>query len=338
MGRRIQFFGASLAMVMSLPLSAHAEAPPAWDTTPRDAPLFDANVCTYTSREVLPPAGAVPANLPFIEFTPVRIGSQAGTAELVRRGTSERVPLRPEYDASFGRLRFFLEAPLVEAATYDFIDPVCADRPRAMTTYTVTAAIPEPTSLGTLNAYFYGQYRSLGSPRTFIAQIRLFPDPSVRPWFGSYTWRLEGFGPSLGARVLFDNAASLQYETSVAECPRDTTPGPIVGRAQRSGSATEISTTSTVTTPCNDVYVFDADGNRLTPSQIEVYEAAFRRLDAGAIPPDAGTSSIDGGRNTEPDTNSNCSASSSRTSSGVIGLVLSALAIVIARRRRSASR
>jgi hypothetical protein len=330
MGRPQQFLGASVAMMMSLPMTARAEAPARRDA-PSDAPLYDANTCTYTMREVLPPSGAVPSNLPFIEFTPVRIGGQAGTAELVRRGTSERIPLRPEYDPYFDRLRFFLEAPMIEGETYDFVDPVCASRPRETTTYTVTAPIPEPTSLGTLNAYFFAQYRALGYPPSYVAQIRLFPDASVRPWFGAYQWRLEGFAPYSGERVLFEDDASLYFEVPIADCPRGTTPGPIEGRARRIGGTTEISTTSTVATPCNDLEVVGPDGRPLTPEQIRVYEEAHR---TGTFA-DTGPSSIDGGLHTEPDTNPNCSASNTRASSGFLALVLSTLAVIITRRRHA---
>ena len=332
MGRRQQFLGASLAVVMALPMTAHAESFPSRDTS-----YVDVNTCSFSSRQVRPASGSVPSNLPFIAFIAGPLGARASTAELVRQGTSERVPLRPEFDRFTGELRYFLEATMVEGATYDFVDPVCADRPRGTTTYTVTAPIPEPTSLGTLNTRVYAHYPALGLARNTFAEIRLAPDASMRPWFGVYTWRLEGIEPAPGSRTLNDNDASLFWST-VIDCPRDTTVGPYIGYAQRMTGGPELASTRTATFACNDIEVLGADGARLNATEIEIYEEALRNHDAGVIPRDGGVSSIDGGRNTEPDTNPNCScttASSSRTSNGLLALVLSTLAMVITRRRHA---
>lgn len=347
MGRPRTLLGASFAVVMALPMTAHAES--TTDTTPP----FDASTCGFLMIDVTPAAGTIPANLPFIELAPYTLGADvARTAELIRRDTTERVPLTVTLDAVHGRLRLALGAELVVGQTYDFVDPVCLERVRRTTTYTVTARIPEPTTLGTLEAQrIYAVYPLLGFPRETFVDTELSPDASMTPWVGLYEWSVTS--PSDDAaplwKVFTTDAAS--YRTPVrVQCPTpDTMVRPFVANARTLVATRELTTPRTRGFRCGDAEVYNAEGELLTPGQIEAYEAALRDSgiteDASAMAPDAassardaGPSSIDGGHHTEPDTNPNCgctTASTSRTPRGLLALVLSGLAMLAAKRRRS---
>ena len=329
--------------------TAHAES------YSHDTTSHDASTCGFVVINVAPAAGSIPANLPYIELAPYTLGSDvAMSAELIRRDTTARVPFTVELDAVRGRLRLVLGEDLVVGQTYDFVDPVCLERMRRTTTYTVTAPIPEPTSLGTLEARrIYARYAALGSPREYFVDTQLTPDASMTPWAERYTWVAtspsEAFAPR--QQLFTTDPATYAWSVSV-QCPTaDAMVLPFVARASAIGGSREVTTPPTRDFRCRDADVFNAAGELLTPGQVEAYEAALRDAgpapDAFAATPDAGTSapdanafSIDGGRNTEPDTNPNCScttAASSRTSHGLVALVLSTLAMVITRRRRPRS-
>ena len=339
----------AVALTAALANTAHAES-----YVPPDAPN-DASTCGFVVIDVAPAAGSIPANLPYIELAPYTLGSDvAMSAELIRRDTTARVPFTVEIDALRGRLRLVLSEALVVGQTYDFVDPVCLERMRRTTTYTVTAPIPEPTSLGTLEARrIYARYPALGSPREYFVDTQLTPDASMTPWAGLYNWVAtspsEVFAP--GPRLFTTDPETYAWSVSV-QCPTaDAMVLPFVARASAIGGSGEVTTPPTRDFRCSDADVFNAASELLTPGQVEAYEAALRGAgpapdayaaapDAGINAPDASVFSIDGGRNTEPDTNPNCScttAASSRTSNGLLALVLSTLAMVITRRRRSRS-
>ena len=355
MARSTWLMAASALALLALPTRVFAESfvPP---DTPRDA-----NSCAFLSLDVTPMAGEIPANLPYIELSPYSIGEDiAMTTELVRRDTSERVPFTVDLDRVRGRLRLVLGAELVAGQVYDLIDPVCLERMRRTTTYTVSAPLPEVTSLGVLEARrIRAVYPALGQPRQTLVDTRLTPDASMVPWFAYYFWGIDGPGvsPLIGFPLSAD-ASSLEPSIQVQCTGPDTVVGPFVGTAYRYASADELSTAPTRTLRCGDADVFNAAGELLAPSAIAIYEAALldggvgnpdaaqpdggignpdaAQLDGGIGNPDAGSASLDGGRNTEPDTNPNCSChvtSAHTTAQGWLA-GLGVVALVLARRRR----
>ena len=332
---------ASALALFTSPTLAYAES-----SVARDAPN-DANSCAFLSIDVTPMAGDVPANLPYIELSPFSMGADiAMTTELVRRDTSERVPLTVDLDRVRGRLRLALGSELVPGQVYDLIDPVCLERMRRTTTYTVSARIPDVTSFGVLEARgIRSVYPELGRPRQTFVDVRLTPDASIVPWFAYYFWGIEG--PGVSPRIGFPlsaEASSLEQSLEVQCTGPDTLVGPLVGTAYRYASTDELSTAPTRTLRCGDADVFNAAGELLSPFQVSVYEAALvdagipdvAQLDGGSATPDAGFASIDGGRNTEPDTNPNCGCRAIRAhaSSRSWALGLGVLGVLLARRRR----
>lgn len=339
MGRRRQFLGASLAMVMALPMTVHAESLVLGDI----GPPGDANTCSPAGMSVFPPAGSVPANLPFIELMPSPSYPGAMLATLTRRDTLDVVPFHSVMDET-RIVRIALDAELVPGATYDFVAPPCGDAPRASFEYVAAEPWPLPTELGELESRIYASYPGLGEPRRYFVEATLVPHASMTPWLGGfYWWRISGDGIPEGGflprRVLTNDAASLEWTFPVNCWAEEQLIGPFLGNAAfLSGGET-----GAVTTPytreqrsCGEAIVVDSAGVPLTPEQIRIYEDAlhFGTFDVGTAP-DAGPASIDGGQDTEPDTNPNCSASSSRTSTGLVALVLSTLAMVIRRRRHA---
>ena len=335
MGRRQQFLGASLAMAMALPMTARAESLVLGDI----GPPGDANTCSPAGMSVFPPAGSVPANLPFIELMPSPSYPGAMRATLTRRDTLDVVPFHSVIDET-RIVRIALDAELVPGATYDFVAPPCGDAPRASFEYVAAEAWPLPTELGELESRIYARYPGLGEPRRYFVESTLVPHVSMTPWFGFYAWRIHGDGTRGGTRVLLNDAASLEWTFDVECWSEEALIGPYLGIAELlSGSDASGGLTTPYTRvqrSCSDAIVVDSAGVPLTPEQIRIYEDAlhFGTFDVGTAP-DAGPSSIDGGQDTEPDTNPNCSASSSRTSNGFLALVLSTLAMVITRRRHA---
>lgn len=346
---------AALALSLSATFASTAQAE---SYAPPDAP-YDASTCGFLVIDVTPAAGSIPANLPFIELAPYTLGEDiARTAELIRRDTTERVPLTVALDAVRGRLRLVLGAELVVGQTYDFVDPVCLERMRRTTTYTVTARLPEPTTLGTLEARrIYARYPALGSPRETFVDTQLSPDASMTPWAGFYAWSVTSPSEAFrqAPRLFTTDPASYAWPIQV-QCPtQDTMVLPFVANAQTLLATNEITTPPTRGFRCGDADVYNAAGELLTAGQVEAYEAALRdggvvfdagarvaetgSPDAGSSAPDAATISIDGGRHTEPDTNPNCGcrATSSRTSTGLTALILSTLSTVALRRRRQSN-
>ncbi len=336
MGRERMFragLGLLALSIVTITSEARAES-----YVPPDA-TYDASVCMHPPAldAVTPPNGSVvPANQPHFQVP-------WGVYRLVDRTTGDEIATELRTDARGYFL--VLLAPLTEGAEIALQVSVCDGTEGIVATWTVGAAVPVATSLGTLTfSEVRAYYPSMHSEElAHYVAVSLTPDPNLAPWQREYLWWLAADGPSATPVAL-----DLPIPTHVG-CR---SPMGRVGAQGFGGSSTLaaelITAEQTATVDCTDPPIHESFGGRaLTAAEIDalararaaIVEAGMPMdIDAFVAMPDAGPATIDAGMAsmpTEPDTNGHCSVRAGRRDDrGPLALLGFPLALWIARRAR----
>jgi hypothetical protein len=269
-------------------------------------PVFadsDGGACNPPS--VYPAEGDVPVNLPGFLI----VGDTS--AVLVRDDTGAEIALAIT-PAGDGVLAVPAE-PFVEGVTYTLEVPLCSDMSDETLTFTyvVGAALPMPTSLGTLEVGPHRRTYPNESYHVTSFDVTLTPSADMAPWISLYgiRWLVDRAGSTsqLGRDVIGGDPGALDARPHV-DCPGAYDsgapyvfpPGPMTIRA--------------VATPF-------FDGAELTAS-----------IDTTAMC--EGVTDVDPPRYEDPPGSGMCSVGHARTVAPPIALVIAALALV-ARRRMS---
>lgn len=294
---------------------------PAGSVAHAESYAIDTGNCGLGSLAPTPGAGEIPANLPRIWF-PV-----ASDLRLVQRGGPAAAA---EVRILASGTLLLLTEPLIEGATYDLEQVECPSAP-PVASYSVTAAVPEPTALGTLSLELRAYYPGGRSPRAHFVDVTLARDPSIEPWVDVYDWWIDA-----DHRLTTLRSTLLRVHV---DCPAGgSLPYAATGRAGIVPLEETLATAEvTQTFVCDDAVVVDySTGRALTPAEIEEQERLLT-TDAAVGPMDAGLGSIDGGSAampTEPDTNGGCSASPAAPRTGLAALALGMMAAAVGLRRR----
>jgi hypothetical protein len=330
---------AAVVVTVGTMLGGFAGTARAESFVPFDTSTYDGSVCMHPRPldAVLPERGTVvPANLPYFEVP-------WGAYRLVDRATGDEIPTT----LRTGPRGYFLlvDGPLPEGGEIGLQVTACTGTEGIVATWTVGAAVPEATSLGTLR---FSELRAFYVSATseelwYFVGVSLVPDPALAPWQAEYVWWLDGDRPE---------AAPLDREIAVTVgCREPEGNVEALGRGGLFPFEVELSTpTQMERVDCTapPVLYDTIGGRRLTAIEIEdlarrraaLAEGGVGELDA-AIGSDAGpmdAGAIDGGSATmptEPDTNGHCSARGAGRGADRSGLVLALLALAAISRRRA---
>jgi len=300
-------------------------------------------MCGYHAPEVTPAAGSLPANWPLITMGLVGSGFDWHATTLTRARDGHVVPLfYPSFGPDQGTV-VLLEA-LTPGDAYALVHPICPVTMPRTTVYSAVAPIPGPASVGpfdVLGPFAANSLRGVAN-RFYFLVVSLVPDPGfdTTPW-SSFRWQVsvdrhDGVSyPEF--MTIHRTSVSIGCGTGPSSVPEGmhmfgVAAGPLIDV----WTIRDSSTTS-IDVRCASAVRVDADTLRpLTSDEIAYWDSVDMdaalavtsdgaSIDMDARTPDGG---LDGGRmnmHTEPDTHSNCSASSARPHSTLPLIALATL-------------